>query len=889
MGTVVRVPLAVDAQVRVPLGPVNLPIRGVFLVASTFPLDVVVFSVPGLPSTWRIGLAGLLAVIAFALAAPMREGIWAGTAFVYGYLEKYMQTALIDGIGHRATVRDIGGSVHITNAERGALSLPFLSSPKLRPVLGALSHYASVPRVSVTDLPGIFEIHPGGFRAVLRLTGPTVALNSDSYASWCNSVVDWLFGVDCPAQFLTLVTHYDSAKAEVAFDNRVAAWPSNPLKSMERTLAGQVADQSLGLQHYVIFAPGMCGQDGIPYLSKLTTANAMMEASEADADRVLRSAERIASGFGLDISKPDGEELAVLAANTVVGATSAATGSDMLRVGDQFASIVTVTKLPPRIEVGVVVEAIMRARTRGIASLHFSPVALTVARKQLNRQAALYKYAARQGNDDVDTQVALADMQDVLANMAQRNIKPCRIALTFALTHPEIQKVEDATERFIGLMNGHGFDVEQATLPGFLPALAVSPGCAPLGRSVLMTSDGVAGALVPALGTPFSDNRMPLVGISAQTGAPVYFSVWTQANHNVVILGSSGAGKSVATKTMLTRHVMEGVSAVVIDPDSEYKQVMIALGGHYVELGEDALNPLAAGLGVPPDTAASMILPILSVMGGDERGLKDGRPIRRLPDEDQGWLHTELAEFFRFWAGGEHGQEPVLHDLIEFIDTHSKARVLTEKEADRCRIITARLRRYTQGHRAMVFDRPSTFAVGQRPVGIGLKVFALSYGADLTPALAVVLTSILGALDRREGRMIVVVDEAHRVTSDPDAGEVLGQLVRQARKYGAGVWMCSQRVDDFVETDLGRTLAATAATKLLLGAEEAAVEKVADVFKLRPDEIAAISPMQQGRGVLLAGGERSVVYVVPGGAIMSLADTSAAVAQYRAAVAGDAA
>ena len=33
-------------------------------------------------------------------------------------------------------------------------------------------------------------------------------------------------------------------------------------------------------------------------------------------------------------------------------------------------------------------------------------------------------------------------------------------------------------------------------------------------------------------------------------------------------------------------------------------------------------------------------------MAGDDRGVRDGRPIRRLPDEDQGWLHGELVEFF---------------------------------------------------------------------------------------------------------------------------------------------------------------------------------------------------------------------------------------------------
>jgi type IV secretory pathway VirB4 component len=201
------------------------------------------------------------------------------------------------------------------------------------------------------------------------------------------------------------------------------------------------------------------------------------------------------------------------------------------------------------------------------------------------------------------------------------------------------------------------------------------------------------------------------------------------------------------------------------------------------------------------------------------------------------------------------------------------ARALSDRERDRCRVISARLRRFTQGRRAAVFDRQSTFAVENRPIAIGLKSFAMTYGADLTPALAVLLTGILDALERRAGRMIVVVDEAHRITSDPDAGEVLGQLVRQARKHGAGVWMVSQRVEDFVRTDLGRTLAATSSSKLVLGTEEAVVDDVRDVFRLRDEEVAAICPSSPGRGVLLAGAERAVVSIVPGRAIMALGDT----------------
>lgn len=214
-----------------------------------------------------------------------------------------------------------------------------------------------------------------------------------------------------------------------------------------------------------------------------------------------------------------------------------------------------------------------------------------------------------------------------------------------------------------------------------------------------------------------------------------------------------------------------------------------------------------------------------------------------------------------------------MHEAVEHLCTESMARALSERERDRCRIITARLRRFPQGARATVFDRPSTFTVDDRPVAIGLRSFAMTYGADLTPALAVLLTAILAALEHRCGRMIVVVDEAHRVTGDPDAGEVLGQLVRQARKHGAGVWMLSQRVEDFVRTDLGRTLVSTSSSKLVLGTEEAVLDDVREVFKLRDEEVAAISPSSPGRGVLIAGAERTVVDIVPGPAIMALADT----------------
>jgi hypothetical protein len=861
----VRVPLAVDAQVRVPFGPILVPLRALVLLGVSAPIALACLGINALAESSRLGLGVAVLMIGFTLAAPMREGIWIGTWCLYRFAHRVMPTVVVEGAGKRARVRSIGEGIEMS---RIRAAIRFRGLPVLR-------HLTNLPTVESADA-GIIRLHPGGSRAVLIVQGPSGAPAGDQHAQWCSVLIRWLLAIECPAQLVSVVSNFDSRRAQTAFDERTKGFPITRLAEFERDLAGRVAEQSLGLRHFIVLSPGLAAADGIPWLSRITRLPRAIEASDAEAERALQSALRMAPGLGIAASIPDRDDLGELLIDTVFGATSAATSSrGVVRVGDEFQVVLTATRLPSTIVAGGLVDAVIRSRVKGIASLHVLPVETQVARKALDRKAAMQRYTAREGNDAIDNQVALADTNAALAAIAQRQLVPCRVAISFVVRHAVQARALEGAERLDGLLRGQGFEVTRVTSPGFLASMAVAPGGAPLGRSLQLTSDTVAACLVPALGTPFADQHQPLVGISQLTGAPAYLSIWSRANHNAVIVGSSGAGKSVAAKTLLVRHLMEGASAVVIDPDSEYRRVMNAVGGLHFELGSDALNPLAPGMDAAPDIAAGLVLPVLSVMAGDEKGVRDGRPIRRLPDEDQGWIHGEIAAFYRDWANRQPaGAEPLIHDLVEFIETSSIARALTRREKDRCRIITARLRRFTQGDRARVFDRPSTFRVGERPVSVGLREFALTYAADLTPALAVVLTAVLAALGRDHGRLIVVVDEAHRVTVDPDAGEVLGQLVRQARKHGAGVWMCSQQVHDFVGTDLGRTLVATAATKVILGVEEAAIADVRDVFALRDDEVAAVNPSVQGRAVLLSGAERTVVAIVPGPALLALAQSS---------------
>lgn len=860
-----HVPLAVDAQIRVPLGPALIPLRALCaLVAAALPA-LLLLGVGAIPLPYRLGLALSLFLVAFGISAPDREGVWIATWWLYRLGHRFMPSAILNGEPVRARVETVAGSLCITDSRQplgGVFKLFGLASVLLVPS-------------AATTLPGVVRLTPGGSRALLMLEGPLASIGTDKYAHWCERVLEWLLAIECPAQMLTVLDHFDSQRAQAAFDQRVQGWPRTPLADLERDLAGRVADQSVRFRHCIILAPGMAGADGLPAASRVTRLTRADEATDEEAARALEAALRTAAGMDLAVAVPDRDDIGEILSHTLLGATSAAAGRNgQLQLGEEAAAVVTVVRLPSAVHQGVVVDALLRARVRGVASLHVFPVAPSVARRLLDRRASIHRYAAREGNDAIDNQVALAETSAVLASIAQRDLRPCRVALTFAISDPHRDRLSAAVERLDGLLASRGFGVVPVTSPAFLGAMAASPGCAPLGRSLQMTSEDVVACMLPALGTPYSDYRQSLLGFSLATSSPVYLSIWSRPNYNALVLGSSGAGKSVAAKTLLIRHLMEGATAVVIDPDSEYRRVMNAVGGHHFELGDDAINVLAACSRASPDVDAGMVLPVLSVMAGDEKGIRDGRPIRRLADEDQGWLHGEIADFFRTWREGKPAQEPLISDLVRFLEQTSSARLLTRREEERCRIVVARLRRFTQGYRAEVFDRPSTFELNDRPTSIGLRSLAMSYAADLTPALAIVLTAILSSLSRRTRRTIIVVDEAHRITTDPDAGDVLGQLVRQARKHAAGVWMCSQRVEDFISTDLGKTLAATASTKLLLGAEESSVAAVRDVFSLDEDESAAINPLKQGRGVLISGGERAVISVVPGAAILALADTT---------------
>ena len=65
-------------------------------------------------------------------------------------------------------------------------------------------------------------------------------------------------------------------------------------------------------------------------------------------------------------------------------------------------------------------------------------------------------------------------------------------------------------------------------------------------------------------------------------GSPIFVDRFALPNHNMLILASSGAGKSYTAKALTGRSALQGDEVLIVDPDDEYVRLTEALGGEVI-------------------------------------------------------------------------------------------------------------------------------------------------------------------------------------------------------------------------------------------------------------------------------------------------------------------
>jgi type IV secretory pathway VirB4 component len=344
----------------------------------------------------------------------------------------------------------------------------------------------------------------------------------------------------------------------------------------------------------------------------------------------------------------------------------------------------------------------------------------------------------------------------------------------------------------------------------------------------------------------------------------VFWDRWSQQNHNSLVLGASGSGKSFFAKCDLLRELCQGTHASVIDPDGEYTALAEAVGGVVLELGRPGvrINPLDLPdpHAAEPDTLKRKALDVhalVEVLAGTDQA-RAGRAA----------LDTAIATAY--------DQAGITADVRTWNrqapDLRGVCAVMAAGEDPAGTALAAALGPFTTGSHAGLFDAPSTHGQAGH-----LTVYTLEHLPDqLRPAaVLLVLTEVWRQAQARDGRRrLALIDEAWLLLHHPLSAEFLFRLAKSARKKRLGLALVSQDADDLLSSQLGTAVAANSSTQVLMRQAPQSLDKVADAFGLSAGEAQFLSTAPRGNALITgADGARATVLSIADAAEQELLRT----------------
>ncbi|GAB3436409.1 VirB4 family type IV secretion system protein [Actinophytocola sediminis] len=545
-----------------------------------------------------------------------------------------------------------------------------------------------------------------------------------------------------------------------------------------------------------------------------------------------------------------------------------------LEVGGEWVSSFAVVGFPREVHPGWL-SPLLTYPGRLDVSVHIEPIDPATAASRLKKQLAKLESGRRHTAEhgrlfDPRVEAATEDAYDLSSRVARGEGKLFRVGLYLTIHATTQQALTDEVAALRSLCASLLLDAKHTTyrsLQGWVSTL-------PMGLDLIGMRRTFDTSALAAM-FPFTSPDLPApdpTSVAAPSGVLYGYNIGSQGlvhwdrfgdgmhNHNSVILGRSGAGKSYLVKLELLRSLYRGIEIAVVDPEDEYARLAAAVGGTYIHLGAHGvrLNPFD--------------LPIHTRTDGRRTAPKDALLRRSL------FLHTVIAVLTADSTGGElaaaeraaldraiaatYQSVGITADARTWTRPSPTLRVLRDQLAgagqagDRAAgELAARLHPFVEGAFSSLFDGPSSV----NPEG-HLVVFSLRDLPDELKGIGTLLT--LDAVWRRVSNpairrpRLVVVDEAWLLMKEKAGAEFLFRMAKASRKHWAGLTVATQDTADVLGNDLGKAVIANAATQVLLRQASQAIDEITHTFDLSAGERAFLLSADRGQGLLSAGTQR---------------------------------
>ncbi len=349
-------------------------------------------------------------------------------------------------------------------------------------------------------------------------------------------------------------------------------------------------------------------------------------------------------------------------------------------------------------------------------------------------------------------------------------------------------------------------------------------------------------------------------------------------NANLLILGTSGSGKSTSAKLMLRSHIRNGYQIVAIDPEGEIAEMTNMYGGNFVDLGKGG--------------EFGMVNPLEIILDADEEELAQGLGYTVLTktlqflkafmkyydpsiQEDVLTLFSEVIQdtYKRFgidfntdFSNFKSTDYPTFKDVYATIKgrlsqyqakTHEQD--IMERLELKIRPLTKELRYYFDGH--------TTIGGNKEFIVFNIREI-MNADTNVRNALFFnILKYAWGLCLDKSYNTILSVDEAHVLLGSNNTlgAEFLAQVQRRSRKYNTGTIIITQQPSDFTDQNVltqGKAIFDNASYYLVMGLKKQAVEDLSMLIDLNDNEKESIKRYSQGEALFVCGSRRMTINVV---------------------------
>ena len=561
--------------------------------------------------------------------------------------------------------------------------------------------------------------------------------------------------------------------------------------------------------------------------------------------------------------------------------------TDHYIIGDSYRCAWAVKEYPPSTEEQALLSKV--ADRNGVTLRIYHRLVEAIEQKRIVQNAMRKNKMKTTGTDVTECVEAEGNLQDVIELLANiRRNRECLLhcAVYIELKAKNLEELKELQSEVMMELTRSKISVDRLTLrqrEGFLSVMPVGYNAFGTQYERVLPASSAAN-LFPFNYSGKTDEQGLYIGRD-KYGTNILVDLDRRAEDkttsNILILGNSGQGKSYLMKLLLANIRESGKRVIVLDPESEYEELCLNLGGCYIDFlsGEFKINPLEPKAWTDTteetDEESPDAFKKVTRLSQHIAFLKDFfRCYKDFNDTQIDTIEILLAKLYaRFgitdttdYSVKKASEYPTMEDFYRLCEeeymTYDKTRKYLYTEET--------LQEVCLGINSMCVGSESKYFNGHTNVTDGeFLCFGVKGLMDTNKRLKdAMLFNILSYMSNQllgVGNTAASIDELYLFLSNMTAIEYIRNAMKRVRKKESSVILASQNIDDFLIPSIReftKPLFSIPTHQFLFNAGQVNKQEYIDTLQIEPSEFELIKQPERGTCLYRCGNERYLLQVI---------------------------